>query len=192
MEYSQIPPYHKRRGPAGQRGKGDGHTVTSADKNPSTRSSPATTGTPLLPSILSPSPFNPFNPFTMSLPPNVHVSTHPCLQAKLSQLRSQNTTPRETRALVQEIASILGVEAFANGLKLTKTGTVGSSFSYKEQHEPYSYPYPYPYSYSYSTTAGSHPAGSRVRDAGYRPSRPGTCSDSPLGSGHGGDRKSVV
>ncbi|KAJ5227323.1 uncharacterized protein N7469_007329 [Penicillium citrinum] len=59
----------------------------------------------------------------MPLPTNVHVSSHPCLQAKLSQLRSQSTTPRETRALVQEIASILGVEAFANGLKLTKTGT---------------------------------------------------------------------
>lgn len=60
----------------------------------------------------------------MSLPSNIHISTHPCLQAKLSQLRSQNTTPRETRALVEEIASILGVEAFAQGLTLTKTGTV--------------------------------------------------------------------
>ncbi|KAJ5980789.1 hypothetical protein N7481_008087 [Penicillium waksmanii] len=59
----------------------------------------------------------------MSLPSNVHVSSHPCLQAKLSQLRSQSTSPRETRDLVKEIASILGVEAFANGLKLTKTGT---------------------------------------------------------------------
>ncbi|OOQ84928.1 uracil phosphoribosyltransferase [Penicillium brasilianum] len=59
----------------------------------------------------------------MSLPPNVHISAHPCLQAKLSQLRSQSTTPRETRALVEEIASILGVEAFAQGLTLTKTGT---------------------------------------------------------------------
>ncbi|KAJ5900767.1 uncharacterized protein N7473_004837 [Penicillium subrubescens] len=59
----------------------------------------------------------------MSLPSNIHISTHPCLQAKLSQLRSQNTTPRETRALVEEIASILGVEAFAQGLTLTKTGT---------------------------------------------------------------------
>jgi uracil phosphoribosyltransferase len=60
----------------------------------------------------------------MSLPSNIHISTHPCLQAKLSQLRSQSTTPRETRALVEEIASILGVEAFAQGLTLTKTGTV--------------------------------------------------------------------
>lgn len=60
----------------------------------------------------------------MSLPSNVHISTHPCLQAKISQLRSQSTTPRETRALVEEISSILGVEAFAQGLALTKTGTV--------------------------------------------------------------------
>ncbi|KAJ5165985.1 hypothetical protein N7492_006281 [Penicillium capsulatum] len=59
----------------------------------------------------------------MSLPANVRISTHPCLQAKLSQLRSQATTPRETRSLVQEIASILGVEAFAKGLQLAKTGT---------------------------------------------------------------------
>lgn len=59
----------------------------------------------------------------MSLPPNVHVSTHPCLQAKLSLIRSSSTTPRETRSLVHDIATILGVEAFA-GLKLANTGTV--------------------------------------------------------------------
>ncbi|KAJ5947291.1 hypothetical protein N7466_000306 [Penicillium verhagenii] len=59
----------------------------------------------------------------MSLPSNIHVSSHPCLQAKLSQLRSASTSPRETRALIHEIASILGVEAFAKGLTVTKTGT---------------------------------------------------------------------
>ncbi|KAJ5457979.1 hypothetical protein N7475_009367 [Penicillium sp. IBT 31633x] len=58
----------------------------------------------------------------MSLPPNVHVSSHPCLQAKLSLIRSSSTTPRETRGLVHDLANILGVEAFA-GLKLVKTGT---------------------------------------------------------------------
>lgn len=62
---------------------------------------------------------------TMSLPPNIHVSTHPCLQAKLSQLRSASTSPRETRALIHEISSIIGVEAFAKGLTVAKTGTVG-------------------------------------------------------------------
>ncbi|KAJ5558980.1 hypothetical protein N7461_002952 [Penicillium sp. DV-2018c] len=58
----------------------------------------------------------------MSLPPNVHVSSHPCLQAKLSLVRSSSTTPKETRGLVNDIANILGVEAFA-GLKLVKSGT---------------------------------------------------------------------
>ncbi|CDM31179.1 hypothetical protein DTO013E5_189 [Penicillium roqueforti] len=58
----------------------------------------------------------------MSLPSNVHVSSHPCLQAKLSLIRSSSTTPRETRGLVHDIANILGVEAFS-GLKLVKTGT---------------------------------------------------------------------
>ncbi|KAJ5782547.1 hypothetical protein N7457_004321 [Penicillium paradoxum] len=58
----------------------------------------------------------------MSLPPNVHVSSHPCLQAKLSLIRSSSTTPRETRGLVHDISNILGVEAFT-GLKLAKTGT---------------------------------------------------------------------
>ncbi|MCJ1298073.1 hypothetical protein MMC08_000862 [Hypocenomyce scalaris] len=41
-----------------------------------------------------------------SLPANVHVSRHPCLCAKLSQLRSHNTNARETKALVHEIALI--------------------------------------------------------------------------------------
>ncbi|KAJ5083604.1 hypothetical protein N7456_013031 [Penicillium angulare] len=57
------------------------------------------------------------------LPANIHISTHPCLQAKLSQLRSASTSPRETRTLVHEIASIIAVEAFSTGLTVTKTGT---------------------------------------------------------------------
>ncbi|KAL3478643.1 uracil phosphoribosyltransferase-domain-containing protein [Aspergillus californicus] len=58
----------------------------------------------------------------MTIPSNVHISTHPLLQAKLSQLRSSSTTNRETRNLVNEIATILGVEAFASGWKATGTG----------------------------------------------------------------------
>ncbi|KAM0096409.1 hypothetical protein ACP6JD_000171 [Aspergillus fumigatus] len=58
----------------------------------------------------------------MTLPSNVHVSSHPCLQAKLSQLRSHSTSPRETRSLVHDIATILGVEAFAAGLKAASGG----------------------------------------------------------------------
>ncbi|KAB5558032.1 uracil phosphoribosyltransferase-domain-containing protein [Coniochaeta sp. 2T2.1] len=48
-----------------------------------------------------------------SLPPNVHVSSHPCLVAKLSQLRSKNTSAKEVKALVHEISLILGIEALA-------------------------------------------------------------------------------
>lgn len=51
------------------------------------------------------------------LPSNVHVSTHPCLQAKLSQLRSASASPREVKALVHEISLILGCEALASNLK---------------------------------------------------------------------------
>ena len=58
-----------------------------------------------------------------SLPLNVHVSKHPCLRAKLSQLRSSSADARTTKALVNEIAMVLGVEALAN-LDLTPNGTV--------------------------------------------------------------------
>jgi len=51
-----------------------------------------------------------------SLPGNVHVSTHPCLQAKLSQLRNSTTQSRETKALVHEISLLIGCEALAAGL----------------------------------------------------------------------------
>lgn len=57
------------------------------------------------------------------LPPNVHVSTHPLLHAKLSLLRSRDTDSRETKRLVNDIATILGVEALA-GLAERDDGTV--------------------------------------------------------------------
>jgi len=56
------------------------------------------------------------------LPPNVHLSTHPCLQSKLSQLRQSTANARETKALVHEITLIVGCEATAAGLS-TKKGT---------------------------------------------------------------------
>ena len=59
-----------------------------------------------------------------SHPPTVHVSRHPCLQAKLSQLRSKSTNSRETKALVHEIALIVGCEALATGLDIVQSGTV--------------------------------------------------------------------
>lgn len=59
-----------------------------------------------------------------SFPSNVHVSKHPCLQAKLSQFRSKSTNARETKALVHEIALIVSCEALAKGLKAVSSGTV--------------------------------------------------------------------
>lgn len=58
-----------------------------------------------------------------ALPPNVHVSRHPCLRTKLSILRSQSTGTRETKDLVNDIATILGIEALA-GLDVQPSGTV--------------------------------------------------------------------
>lgn len=55
---------------------------------------------------------------------NVHISTHPCLRAKLSQLRSKDANARETKALIHEIALILAVEALASELTPVNTGTV--------------------------------------------------------------------
>jgi uracil phosphoribosyltransferase len=53
----------------------------------------------------------------MSLPSNVHVSTHPCIMGKLSRLRSKKTEAREVKSLVNDIATILGCEALATALK---------------------------------------------------------------------------
>ncbi|KAK1751798.1 PRTase-like protein [Echria macrotheca] len=46
-----------------------------------------------------------------SLPPNVHVSSHPCLLAKLSQLRSKTTSARDVERLIHDISLIVGCEA---------------------------------------------------------------------------------
>ena len=59
-----------------------------------------------------------------SLPSNVHVSTHPCVRAKLSQLRSKETNARDTKALVHEIALLVGCDALAACLQNVPTGTV--------------------------------------------------------------------
>ncbi|PSR83315.1 uracil phosphoribosyltransferase-domain-containing protein [Coniella lustricola] len=52
----------------------------------------------------------------MSFPANVHISKHPCLRAKLSQLRSGTTSAKEVKSLVHEIALIVGCEALAVAL----------------------------------------------------------------------------
>ncbi|KAK5081881.1 hypothetical protein LTR24_008083 [Lithohypha guttulata] len=61
-----------------------------------------------------------------ALPSSVHVSKHPCLMAKLSQLRSKSTSSRETQQLVHDISMILGMEALAS-LDLTEGGTSQST-----------------------------------------------------------------
>ncbi|KAK4123843.1 PRTase-like protein [Parathielavia appendiculata] len=58
-----------------------------------------------------------------NLPSNVHVSQHPCLLAKLSQLRSQNTPARDVKTLIHDIALIVGCEALAKGLKTVPGST---------------------------------------------------------------------
>ncbi|KAK4650336.1 hypothetical protein QC762_706520 [Podospora pseudocomata] len=71
-----------------------------------------------------------------SLPPNVHISTHPCLQAKLSQLRSASTTARDVKTLINEITLILGTEALASALTSSPgpTDTTPLGFSYPTTH----------------------------------------------------------
>lgn len=50
------------------------------------------------------------------LPANVHVSRHPCLVAKLSQLRSKDTGAKDVKRLIHEITLIVGCEALAQAV----------------------------------------------------------------------------
>ncbi|MCJ1481565.1 hypothetical protein MMC06_001724 [Schaereria dolodes] len=70
-----------------------------------------------------------------SLPSNVHVSKHPCLRAKLSQLRSKDANARETKALIHEITLIVGCEALATGLEINSSGTDESPLGYQYTQE---------------------------------------------------------
>ncbi|KAI9667289.1 MAG: hypothetical protein M1821_000103 [Bathelium mastoideum] len=64
------------------------------------------------------------------LPPNVHLSTHPCLRAKLSQLRSHRTNARETKLLIHEVATIVACEALAQSLEVVPDGADRSPLGY--------------------------------------------------------------
>ncbi|KAI7112206.1 hypothetical protein D0869_12775 [Hortaea werneckii] len=66
-----------------------------------------------------------------TLPSNAHVSAHPCIRAKLSQLRSASTNARDTKALVHDIATIVGCEAFAHGLTTAEVGKDVSPLGYE-------------------------------------------------------------
>ncbi|KAI4261717.1 MAG: hypothetical protein L6R42_003088 [Xanthoria sp. 1 TBL-2021] len=72
--------------------------------------------------------------------PNVHISTHPCLRAKLSQLRSKHANARETKALIHEIALIVAVEALASELTSVNSGTadtpLGAQYTTETVHPP--------------------------------------------------------
>lgn len=62
------------------------------------------------------------------LPANAHVSRHPCLRAKLSQLRVAQSSARETKLLIHEIATIVAVEALGSALQSVDDGEVGMRF----------------------------------------------------------------
>ncbi|KAI5250505.1 uracil phosphoribosyltransferase-like protein [Aureobasidium subglaciale] len=66
-----------------------------------------------------------------SLPSNVHVAQHPCVRAKISQLRSQQTGARDATRLIHEISSMLGYEALGSALKPTHQGTDQSPLGYE-------------------------------------------------------------
>lgn len=59
-----------------------------------------------------------------SLPSNVHVSQHPCLKAKLAQLRSKTNSPRDVKSLIHEISLIVSCEALASSLEATEGSQV--------------------------------------------------------------------
>ncbi|KAF1970985.1 uracil phosphoribosyltransferas-like protein [Bimuria novae-zelandiae CBS 107.79] len=65
-----------------------------------------------------------------NLPKNAHVSQHPCLQAKLSQLRSASTSSKDVQSLVHEIALMIAYEALAQGLKAQQGDTDKSPLGY--------------------------------------------------------------
>jgi uracil phosphoribosyltransferase len=94
----------------------------------------------------------------MSLPKNAHVSSHPCLQAKLSQLRSVKTGTRDVQALVHEIALMVGYEALGSALKAQQGDTVSSSSahpSYAARTDASQDESPLGYSYTTTTTSPS-------------------------------------
>ena len=50
----------------------------------------------------------------MSLPPTLHVSSHPAVLHKLAVLRDEKTEPKKFREVVRELSWLLGYEALAD------------------------------------------------------------------------------
>ncbi|KAH0161267.1 uracil phosphoribosyltransferas-like protein, partial [Aureobasidium melanogenum] len=65
-----------------------------------------------------------------SLPSSVHVAQHPCLRAKVSRLRSQQTGARDAKRLIHDISTMLGYEALGSALKSRQQGTDQSPLGY--------------------------------------------------------------
>lgn len=62
------------------------------------------------------------------LPPNVHISSHPLVQSKLSSLRRANgpgaDSTHEVKVLVDSIGSVVATEALAGTLSVVSAGEV--------------------------------------------------------------------
>lgn len=71
----------------------------------------------------------------MSLPAKVHVSKHPCLVSKISQLRSGSASAKEVKALVHEISLIVGCEALATAVSAVPGPKVRSPLRYRSRQE---------------------------------------------------------
>ncbi|KOS20957.1 putative uracil phosphoribosyltransferase urg2 [Escovopsis weberi] len=52
-----------------------------------------------------------------NLPENVHVSQHPSLRAKLSQLRSKSTSEKDVKSLIHDVSLIIACEALSESIK---------------------------------------------------------------------------
>ena len=50
----------------------------------------------------------------MTLPPTLHVSSHPAILHKLAILRDETTEPKKFREVVRELSWLLGYEALAD------------------------------------------------------------------------------
>ncbi|KAG5301283.1 uracil phosphoribosyltransferase [Histoplasma ohiense] len=66
---------------------------------------------------------------------NIHVSQHPCLRAKLSQLRSNATSCKDTNRLINDIAMIIGCEALGASLQVTPSGMGTTPLGYEYSEE---------------------------------------------------------
>ncbi|KAH6603550.1 uracil phosphoribosyltransferase [Trichoderma cornu-damae] len=64
------------------------------------------------------------------LPPNVRISQHPSLLAKLSQLRSESASPRDVKSLIHEISLILSCEAISSAIKTATQDQTPLGFEY--------------------------------------------------------------